>query len=190
MNMMENRVNRILKETELVSSKFIPDRISNIFLNHLSQRNSFWGPEGSRRALGKTTMTTPSDSSVFGSRDFEEPAVLSPNNANVSGGSSVMNNNASNINFHGATDGDAMVYSSASGRSSRSNRSTQRSLMHIPPNRHAEAISAERHNDSFNLPATSEAAEQFHSVIEWRDLYAMQFIRSQCMKNSCQWLLS
>ena len=100
-------------------------------------------------------MTTPSDSSTYGSRDFNElVAVLSPNNnnsnnnngssGNVNLGSSNASNSLSNVNgaiadggggggsvaggAGGSSDVDCRIASSASGRSSRSNRSSQRTL--------------------------------------------------------------
>ena len=95
-------------------------------------------------------MAAPSDSSLYGSRDFDElVAILSPNN-NVNNGSNSANNslrNSANNSLHNSatnslhnsnnnslpnsipvvgSDVEARIASSASGRSSRSNRSLQR----------------------------------------------------------------
>ena len=78
-------------------------------------------------------MTTPSNSSNFGSRELEDLTILSPNSA-----TNTVNNNQNNVNRQSnsliiGADGDAIVNSSASGRSSRSNRSLQRSYQHVTP---------------------------------------------------------
>ena len=103
-------------------------------------------------------MAAPSDSSLYGSRDFDELlAILSPNNASNNAPSSANNsivtgaiNGAPNV----SSDIDGRIASSASGRSSRSNRSLQQQFQQQHQQRSGgwTVESVESFGDSTSLP--------------------------------------
>ena len=144
-------------------------------------------------------MTAPSDSSLYGSRDFDELlAILSPNSASNNAPGSANNSSASNSIVTGTTIGapipgsdiEGRIASSASGRSSRSNRSLQHQFQQqqqIQRSGGWTIESVESFADSMSLPAPqttksdAAAGERVRNILSYSSVGCFDIVPFNCV---------